>query len=57
MAADLGLAKVVADTTLDNIASQRTLIKAGFRLVSSDDTMHLYEVLLRASAVQPSAST
>ena len=39
VAADHGLSKVVADTTLDNIPSQRTLIRAGFRLVSADDEL------------------
>jgi|ERR1019366_1822036 RimJ/RimL family protein N-acetyltransferase len=34
--ANHGLLRVIADTTLDNIASQRTLIRAGFRLVSTD---------------------
>jgi RimJ/RimL family protein N-acetyltransferase len=41
-----GLSRVIADTTLDNIASQRTLIRAGFRLVSTDDELHHYEALL-----------
>ena len=46
MAADQGLSRVIADTTLDNIASQWTLIRAGFRLVSTDAELHRYEVLL-----------
>ena len=46
VAADHGLSRVVADTTLDNIASQRTLIRAGFRLVSTDAELHLYQALL-----------
>jgi RimJ/RimL family protein N-acetyltransferase len=46
VAADHGLSKVIADTTLDNIASQRTLIRAGFRLMSTDTDLHYYEVLL-----------
>ena len=46
VAADHGLSRVIADTTLDNIASQRTLIRAGFRLVSTDAELHHYEVLL-----------
>ena len=46
MAADHGLSKVVADTTLDNIASQRTLIRAGFRLVATNGELHHYEALL-----------
>jgi RimJ/RimL family protein N-acetyltransferase len=47
VAADHGLFRVIADTTLDNIASQRTLIRAGFRLVSTDAELHHYEVLLK----------
>jgi RimJ/RimL family protein N-acetyltransferase len=47
VAADHGLSRVIADTTLDNVASQRTLIRAGFRLVSTDAEVHLYEVLLK----------
>jgi RimJ/RimL family protein N-acetyltransferase len=50
VAADHGLFKVIADTTLDNIASQRTLIRAGFRLVSTDTELHHYEVLLELVA-------
>ena len=46
VAADHGLSTVIADTHLDNIASQRTLIRAGFRLVSTDAELHRYEVLL-----------
>jgi RimJ/RimL family protein N-acetyltransferase len=46
MAADHGLSRVIADTTLDNVASQRTLIRAGFRLVGSDGELHHYEALL-----------
>ena len=46
MAADHGLSKVIADTALDNIASQRTLIRAGFRLVGTDGELHHYEALL-----------
>ena len=46
VAADHGLSRVIADTTLDNIASQRTLTRAGFRLVNIDAALHYYEVLL-----------
>jgi RimJ/RimL family protein N-acetyltransferase len=41
-----GLSRVIADTALDNAASQRTLIRAGFRLLRVDDELQLYEVLL-----------
>jgi len=46
VAADHGLSKVIADTTLDNIASQRTLIRAGFRLVGTDGELHYNEALV-----------
>lgn len=46
VAADHGLTKVVADTTHDNIASLRTLTRAGFRLVRADNELNFYEVLL-----------
>jgi RimJ/RimL family protein N-acetyltransferase len=48
VAAGHGLSRVLADTDLDNIASQRTLIRAGFRLVSTDAELHHYEVLVGA---------
>jgi len=41
-----GLTKVIADTTLDNIASQRTLVRAGFRLARTDAQLHYFEALL-----------
>ncbi len=43
VAADQGLSKVMADTTQENTASQRTLIRAGFHLVGSDEELHYYE--------------
>ncbi len=46
LASEYGLSRVIADTTLDNIASQRTLIRAGFRLVGADDELRQYEALL-----------
>ena len=46
MAADHGLSRVIADTTLDNISSQRTLIRAGFRLVGTDGELLHYKALL-----------
>jgi RimJ/RimL family protein N-acetyltransferase len=46
MAADHGLSRVIADTALDNIASQRALIRAGLRLVGTDGELHHYEALL-----------
>lgn len=46
IAAEHGVSRVVADTTPDNIGSQRTLSRAGFRLVSTDGEFHQYEVLL-----------
>lgn len=47
VAANQGLSKVIAETTMDNIASQRTLIRAGLRLVSTDAELHHYEVNLK----------
>jgi RimJ/RimL family protein N-acetyltransferase len=47
VAADHGLTKVMAETTLDNVASQRTLIRAGFHHVGADAEVHRYEVLLK----------
>jgi RimJ/RimL family protein N-acetyltransferase len=46
VAADHGLSRVVADTTADNVASQRTLERAGFRPIATDGDLHLYEALL-----------
>ncbi|MGH9019068.1 MAG: GNAT family N-acetyltransferase [Acidimicrobiales bacterium] len=50
IAADHGLSTVTADTTPDNVASQRTLIRAGFRLVATGPELHHYAVLLDAGA-------
>jgi RimJ/RimL family protein N-acetyltransferase len=50
VAAGHGLSKVIADTTLDNVASQRTLMRVGFRLASTDDELHHYEVLLKGDS-------
>jgi RimJ/RimL family protein N-acetyltransferase len=55
LAAEHGLSRVVADTTLDNIASQRTLSRAGFRLVGADDELQLYEALLDHGGPRPPA--
>lgn len=48
VANDHGLSKVIADTALDNIASQRTLIRAGFRFVNANSNaeLNLYEIQL-----------
>jgi RimJ/RimL family protein N-acetyltransferase len=50
VAADHGLQRVIAETTLDNLASQRTLLRAGFRLVSTEAELRCYEVLLEGGA-------
>ena len=50
LATDHGLSRVIADTTVDNIASQRTLLRAGFRLVSTDGELRCYEAVLGVSA-------
>lgn len=52
IAADHGVSRVIADTTPDNIASQRTLVRAGFRLVGTDSELHRYEALLHAAALE-----
>jgi RimJ/RimL family protein N-acetyltransferase len=52
VAADHGLFKVIADTTLDNLASQRTLTRAGFSLVRTDAELHYYEVILKESLTE-----
>jgi RimJ/RimL family protein N-acetyltransferase len=46
IAAEHGLSRVIADTTPDNLASQRTLTRAGFGLVGTDAALHHFEVLL-----------
>jgi len=46
IAKDNGLSRVIADTARDNIASQRALIRAGFRLVGTDGELHYFEALL-----------
>ena len=51
IAADHGPSTVIANTTLDNVASQRSLIRAGFHLVGSDSELHHYEVSLRQATV------
>ena len=55
LAAEHGLSRVIADTTLDNIASQRTLSRAGFRLMGADDELQLYEALLDHGGPRPPA--
>jgi RimJ/RimL family protein N-acetyltransferase len=49
VAAEHGLSRVAADTTKDNIASQRTLERAGFKQVGDDGDLYLYEVVLSGS--------
>jgi RimJ/RimL family protein N-acetyltransferase len=61
VATDQGLSRVIAETTLDNVASQRTLVRAGFLLVGTDAELNHYAVLLkgapprnrRSEAVEP----
>jgi len=50
VAAEQRVSRVIADTKLDNIASQHTLIRAGFQLVIADDQLRYYEVLLGQDA-------
>jgi RimJ/RimL family protein N-acetyltransferase len=46
IAKDNGLSRVIADTARDNFASQKTLVRAGFRLVGTDGELHYYEAVL-----------
>jgi RimJ/RimL family protein N-acetyltransferase len=46
IAKDNGLSRVIADTARDNIASQRALIRAGFRLVGTESELHYFEAVL-----------
>jgi RimJ/RimL family protein N-acetyltransferase len=46
IAKDNGLSRVIADTARDNIASQRALIRAGFRVVGTVGELHYFEALL-----------
>jgi RimJ/RimL family protein N-acetyltransferase len=48
VATDHGLSRVVADTTTDNVASQRTLERAGFRRAAARGDLCRYEVLIDA---------
>lgn len=46
LAARRGVSRVVADTEAGNVASRRTLERAGFRLRDTDGEVCLYEALL-----------
>lgn len=46
LARDLGLSRVAADTTVDNVASRRTLENAGFHLVRSDADSLYFDITL-----------
>jgi len=46
VAGEQGVSRVVADTALDNVASQRTLVRAGFRFAGRDDELRRYELFL-----------
>lgn len=48
IAANHGIATVIADTTGDNIASQRTLTRAGFTFVGAGNDLQRYEISLAA---------
>lgn len=45
LAAEHGVSRVIADTDKGNIASQRTLLRAGFRQTGSEGDLYLYEAL------------
>lgn len=38
---------MIAETTPDNVASQRTLIRAGFSRVSTDAELHHFALVLK----------
>lgn len=44
------IARVLASTARDNVASQRTLLHAGFHLAQSDDQLHHYEIHLQGGS-------
>jgi RimJ/RimL family protein N-acetyltransferase len=48
LAGEQGLTKIFADTTPNNFASQRTLVRAGFRLVRTEGDLYRYEASLIA---------
>jgi RimJ/RimL family protein N-acetyltransferase len=48
IAAESGVTTVLAETTEDNIASQRTLLRAGFTLDAVVDGMHHYRATARS---------
>jgi RimJ/RimL family protein N-acetyltransferase len=43
-----GLLTVVAETTSENVASQRTLLRAGFHVVNVTGATHWYEKRVRS---------
>ncbi len=49
LAAEHGLSRAVAETDRDNVASRRTLARAGFHHVASTENSCRYEVLLGAT--------
>jgi len=53
IAGDQGVSRVRADTTNDNIASQRTLQRTGFEQVTADGTLRRYEIQKEASPAAP----
>lgn len=55
VAAEHGISRVVADTDKDNVASQRTLQRAGFHQVSDNGDLCTYEIFIAApsGATQP----
>ena len=53
MAAALGVRTIRADTELDNVASQRTLERAGFHRVEEDSELYHYEARIGPGRTQP----
>jgi RimJ/RimL family protein N-acetyltransferase len=56
-AAQHGVGRLVSNTTIDNIASQVTLSRAGFHLVRTDGELRYYEVLLGNGVDHPPGDT
>ena len=46
VAADAGVTRVTAETTVDNPASRRTLERAGFRLVGTDGELQRFDTVV-----------
>lgn len=57
LAANYGVATVLADSTADNVPSQRTLGSAGFTLVGADADLQHYEIRLGEPPPSPARAS